>query len=373
MGKIRRLRINFQRHKGVPGESPGTFVIKETALKPRISIHAYGGDSYSVQECAGVADLDAALNRSGGLVCWIDIRGLGDQELLGYLQQRFGIHKLVMEDVVNTHQRPKLDEYDDYLFAVSRSFCVSREDLVENEQISFICMERVLISFQENYEDCMDPVRNRLAGGNGKKRFMDTSYLLYSLMDVILDNYFSVLARLGDELDILEELAFRKAGREIIYNTQQVKKILIAMRRVAWPERDKLNDMMRSPSPLITEETKTFLKDAYDHCMQVIDLVESYKDITTSVIDMNLSFQSNKMNEIMKLLTIISSIFIPLTFIAGVYGMNFANRDPETGRVLENNMPELYAPNGYFYTLGAMVLIALIQLVWFWQKGWLRK
>ncbi len=373
MGKIRRLRISFQRHKGVPGESPGTVLIKETALKPRITVHSYGPDSYDTRECTTAADLDDWLQGTTWLTQWIDIRGLGDQELLTYLEQKFAIHKLVMEDVVNTHQRPKLDEYDDYLFAVSRSFCVSREDLVENDQIAFICLEKVLISFQERYEDCLDPVRHRLAGGNGRKRFLDTSYLLYGLMDVILDNYFSVLSRLGEELDILEELAFRRAGKEIIYNTQQVKKILIALRRAAWPERDKLNDIMRSASPLISEETKTFLKDSYDHCMQVIDLVESYKDITTSVIDMNLSFQSNRMNEIMKLLTIISSIFIPLTFIAGVYGMNFAVKDPQTGRILEHNMPELYAPNGYFFTLGVMVLIAVIQLVWFWKKGWLRK
>lgn len=143
------------------------------------------------------------------------------------------------------------------------------------------------------------------------------------------------------------------------------------IRRAAWPERDKINDMIRSESKLFNKQTKTFLKDTYDHCMQVIDLVESYKDVTTSLIDMNLSFISNRMNEIMKVLTIISSIFIPLTFIAGVYGMNFAYQDPKTGKVLQNNMPELYSENGYVYTMGVMVLIALVQMVYFWRKGWL--
>jgi magnesium transporter len=373
VSKIRRLRIKFQRHEGAPGRSPGAYVIKETALKPRITIHSYGLESYVVHDCPDHLALEKYLNEAPDLMHWIDIKGLGDQELLAWFQQKFQIHKLVMEDVVHTHQRPKLDEYDDYIFVVSRSFCVNTEELVENDQVAFICTEKIVISFQDTYRDCLDPVRQRLSAKNGRRRFMDSSYLLYSLMDVILDNYFSVLHRLGDELDTLEELAFRRAGKEIIYHSQQIKKILIALRRAAWPERDKLNDLMRSTSSLITPETKTFLKDAYDHCMQVIDLVESYKDITTSVIDMNLSFQSNRMNEIMKLLTIISSIFIPLTFIAGVYGMNFAYRDPESGQLLEQNMPELYAPNGYPYTLAVMLMIALLQLVWFWKKGWLRK
>jgi len=146
---------------------------------------------------------------------------------------------------------------------------------------------------------------------------------------------------------------------------------MISIRRAVWPERDKINDPLRSENPLITKETKTFLRDTYDHSMQIIDLVESYRDITTGLIDMNLSFISNRMNEIMKVLTIISSIFIPLTFIAGVYGMNFAYQDPETGKTLHRNMPELYLENGYLYTMGAMLLIALLQIVYFWRKGWL--
>ena len=146
---------------------------------------------------------------------------------------------------------------------------------------------------------------------------------------------------------------------------------MITIRRAVWPERDKLNDLIRTDTPLITAETKTFLRDTYDHSMQIIDLVESYRDITTGLIDMNLSFISNRMNEIMKVLTIISSIFIPLTFIAGVYGMNFAYQDPDTGEILHKNMPELYLHNGYLYTLGAMLLIAVLQVIYFWRKGWL--
>jgi magnesium transporter len=157
----------------------------------------------------------------------------------------------------------------------------------------------------------------------------------------------------------------------MMFDIQSIKKAMITIRRAIWPERDKINDLIRSESALVNGETKTFLRDTYDHCMQIIDLVESYRDITTGLIDMNLSFISNRMNEIMKVLTIISSIFIPLTFIAGVYGMNFSYEDPKTGNILSKNMPELYEENGYMYTMGAMLLIAILQLIYFWRKGWL--
>jgi magnesium transporter len=158
-----------------------------------------------------------------------------------------------------------------------------------------------------------------------------------------------------------------------MFQTQNIKREMISIRRAAWPERDKINDIIRSESKLINNTSRTYFKDTYDHTMQIIDLIENYKDLTTSLIEMNLSLISQRMNEIMKVLTIISSIFIPLTFIAGVYGMNFANKDPLTGEVLKNNMPELYYENGYLYTIGGMVIIAILQMIYFWRKGWLYK
>jgi magnesium transporter len=325
-----------------------------------------------VSKIENIAQLDKQLAENGSLVHWIDVRGLGDISLLEYIENKFNIHKLVIEDIVNTYQRPKLDEYDDYLFVTSRVLYINSELEIENEQVSFLLMPTILISFQESYTDCMDAVITRLEGGKGIIRTAGSSYMMYSLMDVIIDNYFALLFRLGDELDIIEELLYRKPDKSIMFSTQEIKRAMILVRRAAWPERDKINDMLRSSSPLISDETKTFLKDAYDHSMQVIDLVESYKDITTSLIDMNLSIVSNRMNEIMKVLTIISSIFIPLTFIAGIYGMNFAYQDPETGRILHRNMPELYSENGYLYTIIAMVIISVVQLIWFWRRGWLK-
>lgn len=197
--------------------------------------------------------------------------------------------------------------------------------------------------------------------------------MMYTFMDVIIDNYFTLLYKMGDNLDTIEELLYRKQNnRNIMIRTQDIKRVMITIRRAAWPERDKINDILRTDSHLIAPETKPFFKDAYDHCMQVVDLVESFKDVTTTLVDTNLAFQSNRMNEIMKFLTIISSIFIPLTFIAGVYGMNFSYTNPESGKILHKNMPELYAENGYVYSLIGMALIALVQIIYFWRRGWFR-
>ncbi|MXV15505.1 magnesium/cobalt transporter CorA [Hufsiella ginkgonis] len=372
MSKIRRITIKPKKYRQVAGNSPGVIELDADALEPLITVFSYSESELISQEIKNSGELDAHLAKHQGLTHWVDIRGLGSMELFEYIGKRFNIHKLVLEDIAGTLQRPKLDEYDGYLFATSRMLYLNDNLEIENEQMSFILMPDILISFQENYQDCLHPVVTRLEGGKGNIRFAGSSYLMYTLMDVIIDNYFGLIYRLGDELDMIEELLYRKPDKSIMYKIQEIKRAMILIRRAAWPERDKINDMIRSDSPLITQDTKTFLKDIYDHCMQVVDLVESYKDVTTTLIDMNLSIISNRMNEIMKVLTIISSIFIPLTFIAGVYGMNFSYTDPETGKVLHHNMPELYAENGYLYTLLAMGLLAAIQVFYFYRKGWFK-
>lgn len=371
MAKIRRIRLKPKTYIPAPGVSPGSVQLYAGALKPKITVYSYSEMAYHCETVSSFTELDKHLKTHAALTHWIDIRGIGDLSLFDYLEKKFKIHKLVLEDIANIQQRPKVDEYDSYLFAVSRMLYVNTDLEIENEQISFILLPKILISFQENYTETVEPVIHRLQGGKGHIRVGGTSYMLYSLMDIIVDNYFTLIYKLGDELETIEELLYRKPNKTLMYQTQSIKRAMIMIRRAAWPERDKINDMIRSESKLIHKTTKTFLKDTYDHCMQVIDLVESYKDVTTSLIDMNLSFISNRMNEIMKVLTIISSIFIPLTFIAGVYGMNFAYEDPETGKILKHNMPELYSENGYVYTMAVMLLIALVQMIYFWRKGWL--
>ena len=373
MGLIKRLRLKPRESRNYnPSTVAGSLVPVQNAVPAVITAHSYDKSNYNVKKIESVQELDDHLTTNSELTSWIDIKGQGSLELLEYIGKKFQIHELVIEDIVNSNQRPKLDEYEEYLFSVSRVLYVNSESLIINEQISFLLMPKVLISFQENHHDCIAAVADRLKAGKGSLRSGGTSYMMYALMDMVIDNYFTVLNELGDQLDTLEELLYRRPNKSLMHDTQEIKRAMIMIRRASWPERDKLNDILRSESSLITAETKTFVRDVYDHCMQVIDLVESYKDVTTSLIDMNLAFLSNKMNEIMKVLTVISSIFIPLTFIAGVYGMNFAYQDPETGKVLHKNMPELYAENGYVYTMGLMLAIALIQVIYFWRKGWLK-
>ncbi|MDB5120888.1 MAG: magnesium and cobalt transport protein CorA [Sphingobacteriales bacterium] len=373
MGLIKRIRIKPRVRKSFdPSSDPSVLKAAGNALPPKIIAHSYNSNDYFTEEISSIESLNALLTKYPKYTHWIDVKGLGDVNLLEQIGQKFGIHELVIEDIVNSNQRPKLDEYDGYLFSVSRMLYTNPESLIENEQISFLLLPNVLLSFQENYHNCIDAVVERLKAGKGSLRTGGTSYMMYALMDMVIDNYFTLLNQLGDQLETLEELLYRRPNKSLMHDTQEIKRAMIMIRRASWPERDKLNDIIRSESLLITAETKTFVRDVYDHCMQVIDLVESYKEVTTSLIDMNLAFLSNKMNEIMKVLTVISSIFIPLTFIAGVYGMNFAYQDPETGKVLHKNMPELYAENGYVYTMIVMLIIALLQVIYFWRKGWLK-
>ncbi len=355
-----------------PGSSPGLLEISQGALSPRITVYSFSLNFFEINAAQDFDGIKTILKKNAGRCHWIDVQGLGDIKLLESIREEFKVSSLILEDILHTHQRPKLEEFDDYLFATSRMLGLNQNLQLENEQISFLLTENILFTFQENYEDCLEPVRKRLKEGKGNIRKSGSSYIMYALMDMILDNYFFLISRFGEELETLEERLYRRPDKSITYEAQQIKRALIVLRRAAWPERDKINDMLRSTSPLITENTKTFLKDVYDHSMQVIDLVESYKEITTSLIDMYLSFVSNRTNEIMRVLTVISSIFIPLTFIAGVYGMNFAREDPKTGKVLANNMPELYSEHGYVYTMLVMGIIAVLQLIYFWRKGWLK-
>ncbi|EDM38389.1 probable cation transporter [Pedobacter sp. BAL39] len=372
MGK-NTSRKKKRQHYALPdaGSSPGMVYIDDQALKPVIKLYRYHAESYEVQELNGLDKLKSLI-ADPNFTYWVEIKGFDSMAMFEVLHNDFGINKLVLEDITRTYQRPKVDEYENYVFAVSRMLRLDEQKNMDNDQFSFLLTEKVLFTFQERYEDCLAPVRARLKGGKGNIRVAGTSYLMYALMDIIIDKYFEILGGWGDELDAIEDRLFDKPDRSVMFDTQVIKRNLINIRRVAWPERDKLNDILRTDSPLIPDQTKLFIKDAYDHCIQIIDLVESLKEISASNIDMYLSIISNRMNEIMKVLTIISSIFIPLTFIAGIYGMNFAAEDPVTGKVMPQNMPELYQPHGYLYTMIIMGIIAVAQIIYFWRKGWFK-
>lgn len=354
-----------------PGSSPGQVYIDKNSVKPVITVYKYNANTYDVQQLENLSSV-AQLITDKNFTFWIDIKGFNSTELFDTLSNGLKINKLVLEDITHTYQRPNLEEYDHYVYATSRMMLVDKDKNLDNEQVSFILMDNALFSLQDQYSDCMNPVRQRLEAGKGSIRTAGSSYILYALMDIIVDTYFEILGEWGEDLDKIEDRLFEQPDKTIMFDTQHVKRNLIAMRRVAWPERDKLNDMLRSDSPLITDQTKMYVRDTYDHCIQIIDIIESLKEISASNLDMYLSIISNRMNEIMKVLTIMSSIFIPLTFIAGIYGMNFARQDPVTNKVMPYNMPELYTPHGYLIAMVIMLVIAAFEVIYFWRKGWFK-
>lgn len=369
----KRISFKTKKHIGNVGDSPGMIHIAEDAIKPRLTIF-----SYNEKEVVSSTGDDIAVILNQFAKCekhthWIQINGLGDRKLIEDIGEHLQINPLVLEDITSCHQRPKFEEYDHYVFAVSRIMRLNEDNELVNSQFSAIVKKNLIISFEEDYEDRFEAVKNRLKGGKGSIRTGGPGYMCYALTDTIIDQYFVILANIGDSLDGVEDKLYVKADKSIMYDAQHLKRSLIVMRRASWPERDKVNDMIRTDSPLITAEVKTFLRDAYDHCIQIMDLIESYKEITSSIIDLYLSMVSNRMNEIMKVLTIISVIFIPLTFIAGIYGMNFSHTSADGKTTIPDNMPELYWNHGYMYAWGLMLFIAVVQLYVFWKKGWFNR
>ena len=373
MSTIKRIRYKTHHNKVEVGGIPGSITIPENALKPIISAYSYNEHELVVCEEKSMEAILAQFHKCKDHTHWIEIKGLGDANLIEEIGEKLGINPLVLEDISNTHQRPKFDEYDDYVFMVSRIIHFTKDNELQNCQFSAVVKKNIIISFEETHDEYFEAVKARLKAGKGAIRTAGPGYMAYALTDTILDNYFVLMAQIGDMLDNVENHLYESPDKSVMYNAQALKRILIAMRRATWPERDKINEMIRTDNVLIPAEVKIYLRDAYDHCIQIMDLIENYKEITSSVIDLYLSMVSNRMNEIMKVLTIISVIFIPLTFIAGIYGMNFARVDPITNKQMPDNLPELYNPHGYIYALLGMLVLAIIQVVAFWKKGWFSK
>lgn len=368
-----RIKLTLKKRLGNVGDSPGMIHIAEDAMKPQINIFSYNEKELVTSKGTNIDVILEQFKTCDKHYHWIQINGLGDKKLIESIGEHLKINPLVLEDITSSHQRPKFEEYDDYVFAVSRIMRLNGDNELENTQFSAIVKKHLIISFEEDHEERFEAVKARLKGGKGAIRTAGPGYMCYALTDTIIDQYFVILACIGDNLDGVEDQLYLKADKSIMYNAQHLKRSLIVMRRASWPERDKVNDMIRTDSPLITPEVKTFLRDAYDHCIQIMDLIESYKEITSSIIDLYLSMVSNRMNEIMKVLTIISVIFIPLTFIAGIYGMNFSRIGADGKTVIPDNMPELYWNHGYVYAWALMLLIAGVQLYIFWKKGWFNR
>lgn len=365
--RLRRRKVTL------PGASPGAITVASDARKPQIKVYAYTREDLTITPVTNVEEIVKLMRENDAKTYWVEIKGFGDQALINSLCEAFAIHKLEMEDVINTYQRPKMEDHPGHLFIVSRMFMQNNEFITRNEQLSLFLGSNYVITMQDNDVDFFEPVRVRLGQGKGYIRQHGADYLAYALLDAIVDNYFPLLESMGERLDELEDELFVKPTRSSLQRIQTIKRELILFRRTIFAERDKVNDILRTDTSLVTSATKVFLRDTYDHTIQVMDLVESYKEITASLMDIYLSSVSNRMNQIMKVLAVISTIFIPLTFIVGVYGMNFTPEDPYTGEKYPLNMPELHHPYGYIGVMIFMVVLVGFQLFVFYKRGWLDK
>lgn len=346
-----------------PGARPGVVVADPESPKPIINVIQYDARTFSEENEVSVGDVAASADLE--MVTWVNVNGLGDAATIESIGKHFGLHGLVLEDIVNVHQRAKVEEFDDHLFIVARM--VSLDGHLRTEQISMILGADFVLTFQEHVGDCLDPVRRRLRKAAGRMRSVGADYLAYAILDAIVDGYFPVLDQFGEQLDRMEERLDTQKSRHVVARIHRLRSELYVLRKAIWPHREMFNALLRDVETRFEKETRVYLRDCYDHTIQIIDVVETSREIASDIRDFHFTQVSMKQNEIMKVLTIVSSVFIPLSFVAGLYGMNF---DSE---VSEFNMPELHWVYGYPMALGAMATIALGMLFFFWRLGWFRR
>ncbi|MFX1465892.1 MAG: magnesium/cobalt transporter CorA [Promethearchaeota archaeon] len=352
--KVPKLRKRSKK-AGLPPGTP-VHVGEKRVEKIKISYFDYDETQFqekevkTIEECFPFKDTPT--------VTWINIDGIHEVEIIEKLGNHFEIHPLILEDILNTEQRPKIDDFESYIFVVLKMLYYE-ENEIKIEQISLILGSNFVISFQEQPTDVFDPIRERIRNLVGRIRKQGSDYLAYTLLDTTVDNYFIILEKVGETIEFLEEELVENPTPETLHQLHKLKREMIALRKSVWPLREVISRLERLENPLIRESTDIYLRDVYDHTIQVIDAVETYRDMLSGMFDIYLSSISNKMNEVMKVLTIIATIFIPLTLIAGIYGMNFMF------------MPELDWQFGYPFTLLMMFALGLVMTIYFRMKKWL--
>ncbi len=352
----------FQRQYAAPGAAPGTFMLVD-GFPPRVHVFSYDLEHLveSDPDAANAVESWAGPHATD----WIDVQGLGDGSIVRRLGERYGMHPLAMSDVVNFGQRPKADEYDDEaLLVVLRMVRVTEEGRLDWEQVSLFLRAQSVVSFQERPGDCFEPLRVRLRGGRKQIRQSGADYLACMLVDAIVDGYFPVLEHFGEQLERLEAEILERPTSRALGDVYRIKRDLSAFRRAAWPLREALSQLIRDDESPLSDTARLYLRDTHDHVMQVVDVNETYRELASSLVDVYLSMLGHRTNEIMRVLTLVATIFIPLTFVAGIYGMNFDTAHPL-------NLPELGWRYGYLWFWGVS-LVAAAGLLWMFRRlGWL--
>lgn len=354
------MQKSVKRASQAAGLPPGTpvHIGERRSELVRITLMDYNASDFEEREMKNVEECFPF--RDKPTITWINVDGLHDVTVIEKIGECFGLHPLVLEGIVNTEQRPKMEDLGDYIFVVLKMlYLAKRNGEVTGEQVSLVIGPKFILSFQEREGDVFETIRGRIRASEGRLRKMGSDYLGYRLMDAIVDNYFVILENLGDKVEVLEEALVGNPERHTLAAVHQLKRQLLFLRRAVWPLREVVSGLERSEASLIKKATRPYLRDVYDHTIQVMDTVETFREMVGAMLDIYLTSLSNRMNEIMKVLTIVATIFIPLTFLSGIYGMNF------------KYMPELEWRYGYLFAWGLMVAIGGAMLFYFKRKRWL--
>lgn len=348
----------FKKQHPEVGARPGTLVVETDAPPPVVRMMHYGPNQDVLE--ATVEDL-AILEEAfaDDTITWIDVQGFGDKSVLQKIKKIFSLHPLLLEDVVNVPQRAKSEVYDEQLLLIVKMVTADASSILELEQISVVLGKRYVITFQERPGDVLDPVRKRIRSGKGVIRQHGADYLAYAIADTIVDAYYPVLEVIGDRLEGMEDAVVHRPEPALLRELNRLKNQLVNLRRAIWPQREAINAIVRGDHDAINDQVRIYFRDTYDHCIQTSEVIEMYREMTGGMMNTYLSAIANRTNDVMKVLTIVATIFIPLTFLAGIYGMNFAH------------MPELQSPWGYPLVCGTMLVLAAAMLEFFRRKGWL--
>ena len=364
--KISMAGSAFRKRHPKVGAAPGTLMVADGALQPVIRMISYpkAAESKSVgevlkQEIENVTDLATLIDPDR--ITWIDVQGFGDTKTVKQIGELFSIHPLALEDIVNVPQRPKAEVYDEDTLVVTRMVSLDDQREVQMEQVAVLLSKNCVVTFQEKYGDILDPLRERINAPKNRIRKLGPDYLMYAIVDTVVDGYYPVIDELGDHLEELEDEVMDNPSTAALMQLNRTKNLLVNLRRAIWPQREAVNSLVREENSFISEEVRLYLRDTYDHCGQSAEVIEMYREMATGLINIYLSSVANRSNEVMKVLTVMASIFIPLTFMAGIYGMNF------------EHMPELKLPWAYPVFWCVMGTTAFAMVFYFWKKGWIGK
>jgi magnesium transporter len=347
----------FQKQNPDVGARPGTLAIPEGSPFPKITVVQYNAESVTCNEIEDVEELRSL--RETQTVTWVDIQGLGDEATIRAIGEIFELHPVALENAVNVPQRAKTDLHEHYQLIIARTPQITADGTVMTPQVCFIVGKQYLLTFQERHYGFFGPVRDRIQAGMGAIRNQGPDYLAYALIDAMIDRYYPIAQRLAESLEELEDIIVEYPHPVVLARIHRLRRQLVVLRRIGWPQREAINAMLREQTPFFGDQEKVYLRDTYDHIAQIVELIDSSREMASDLAEAYLSNVSHRTNEITKVLTLMASTFIPLTFVAGIYGMNF------------DNMPELHTRNGYFIVWGGMIALGVGMTLYFRRRGWI--